>query len=753
MQQTILTVLAMSLAMVGAHADEPWQSAGLGGGGGMFSLAVSPLDPQLMMVNCDMSGAYITRDGGRTWRMIHHRMLSSSTRCSPLFHPTVPGRIYAVSGDANELRLSEDAGATWRPLLQDRPPWRGSIGLLQAAADAPDSLFVGAGDETFVTLDSGSTWQRCEGVPGRAIGIVAHAPRTSSVAGKYNFIATSAGLFCSQHPYRGYVSCGQGLPAGAITSFSGGSARGPGLRLYVTVECSLVEGRLSGGVFASDDAGATWRSCLSGGLNTQTQRTDQWAQGDIPQYQFIATTDRDPLRVYVYCAGTSYWPPNHSTLYRSDDGGTRWTPVFFSDPRFARLKRYNVEDDYISRKWGQREQAPPYSMVVNGHDPDIVVMCTSAWLVRTENGGRTWRVCHTGPTVDGDAGGQAWSCNGLVVTTTWNYDIDPHEPTRHYICYTDIGFARSLDAGRTWIWQGPDLPWRNTVYELAFDPAVPGRIWGAMSNTHDIPNDNVISGRHRVIMEGGVAVSDDFGISWKKCDLPAAPALSIVLDPTSPADRRVLYASLFEKGVYKSTDGGATWTSASEGLGHPRNLRCCKLHRCADGTLFVLITAKRLDGGEFTRDGVGLYRSTDAAATWSQVTGPLQLHWPKDFTVKPGDSQTILLSAAGFRGHVEEGGLYRTTDGGLTWNKLVQKEREHFGAFYHPNHPPWIYMTCTEGAHEAGLYLSRDDGATWEPFTTLPFRNIQRVAFDPARPQEIILTTFGSSVLRGPAEP
>ena len=35
----------------------------------------------------------------------------------------------------------------------------------------------------------------------------------------------------------------------------------------------------------------------------------------------------------------------------------------------------------------------------------------------------------------------------------------------------------------------------------------------------------------------------------------------------------------------------------------------------------------------------------------------------------------------------------------------------------------------------------------------LPFRNIQRVAFDPARPQEITLATFGSSVLRGPAEP
>jgi photosystem II stability/assembly factor-like uncharacterized protein len=181
-------------------------------------------------------------------------------------------------------------------------------------------------------------------------------------------------------------------------------------------------------------------------------------------------------------------------------------------------------------------------------------------------------------------------------------------------------------------------------------------------------------------------------------------------------------------------------------------MRCCNLCRSPDGSLFVLITAKRIGAG-FTLDGVGLYRSTDAGQSWSKITASLPLHWPKDFTVKPGDSKTILLSASGVRGSPEEGGLYRTTDGGQTWQKLVQKGREHFGAFYHPGHPGWIYATLTEGAAESGLYLSRDDGATWEAFATLPFRNIQRVVFDPARPKEIILTTFGSSVLRGPAEP
>jgi photosystem II stability/assembly factor-like uncharacterized protein len=748
-----LSAWTLLLALAAARAEDPWRPVGLGGSGGLFALAVSPADARLMMVNCDMSGAYASADGGRTWRLIHHDMLQGCTFCSPVFHPTIRDRVYAVSGGTGQLRVSDDAGATWRPLLKAPPPWRGPIGCLYVVPDCPDSLFVGAGAGAYVTLDGGATWRRCEGVTGKVIGFVAHrAEGPSPPDRKYNVIATTSGVYRSPDLGAGYTPCGAGLPGGALTSFSGG-ANGQAFRLYVTVECSLVDGRLAGGVYCSEDAGASWRSCMAGGLNVQTRRADRWAQGDLPQYRFIATTDKDPLRVYVFCAGTSYWPPNHSTVYRSDDGGKTWAAVLFSDPRFARLNLYNVADDYVSRQWGQREQSTPFSMTVGGGDPDVVTLCASAWLLRTDDGGHRWRVCHTGPAASDNPGGQAWACNGLTVTTTWNYSIDPHEPARHYICYTDIGLARSLDAGKTWIWSGLALPWRNTAYELAFDPAVPGRIWAALSNTHDIPNANIISGHHRVIMEGGVARSDDFGVTWQKVDLPAAPALSVVLDPTSPADRRVLYASLFEKGVYRSGDGGRTWAPANRGLGDPQNMRCCKLSRSQDGTLFVLITAKRGAGGGFLSDGVGLYRSTDAGATWSRITDSLPLHWPKDFTVKPDDPRTILLSACDVRGHEGEGGLYRTRDGGRSWAKLAQKGPEHFGAFYHPDHPGWIYMTLTEGSREAGLYLSRDDGATWEPFTTLPFRNIQRVTFDPARPGEIVLTTFGSSVLRGPAEP
>jgi len=743
--------LVVGLSMLGAGQAAPagaWQPVGLCGGGGMFSLAVSPHDANVMMLSCDMSGAYVSRDGGRNWRMIHHAQLRGCTSCSPAFHPRVRGRIYAAHGWSGEVRVSDDGGVTWRP-LGGRLPWRGRPVLMWIdPAREGTRLFVGGDDGLYVTDDEGAQWARGDGPTGRPLGMGIDC-RGEGGAGGY-FLGTTDGVFLGGGDGRKFQPLGKGLPGEKLVSFAAGS-NAARTCLYATVPCGLAEGKLTGGVYASTDGGRAWRRCMNPELNVQTKRSSQWANGDLPGYGYVFTTDRRPERAYVFEAGTSYFPPNHRTVYRTDDAGASWRATLFSDPRF---QEYNVTDDWLTLGLGQRWQSVPLSMCIAPGDPNVVASVDGMFAARTDDGGGTWRAFHTGPAAGGQGKQTAWANNGLVVTTTWNYYADPHEPRRHYLCYTDIGFARSLDAGRSWIWAGGAIPWRNTTYELAFDPDVPGRVWGAFSNTHDIPNWNVISGRHRVIMSGGVARSDDFGQTWRKVELPEAPCLSVVLDPASPKGARRLYASLFEKGVYRSDDGGATWQLKARGLGHPSNLRCCKLHLHDDGTLFVLITARRLPDGDCTAEGVGLYRSADRGESWEKITRTLGVRWPKDYTVKPGDGRTILLSAANLRGRAE-GGLYRTTDGGATWTRLVQKGPEHFGAFYHPRRAGWIYMTLTEGVPttSGGLWLSKDDGATWRPFDKLPFSNIQRVHFLPGDDGHITVTTFGGSAYRGPAEP
>src|SRR5262245_17481708 len=83
----------LSSTLVAGTAE--WQPIGISGGGAMFAPAISPSNSNLMMLNCDMSGAYISEDGGRNWRLIHYAQLQSDIECRPAFHPTDPKIIYA----------------------------------------------------------------------------------------------------------------------------------------------------------------------------------------------------------------------------------------------------------------------------------------------------------------------------------------------------------------------------------------------------------------------------------------------------------------------------------------------------------------------------------------------------------------------------------------------------------------------------------------------------------------------------------
>src|SRR5947209_4992778 len=73
-----------------------YQVMGIGGAGGMFTPAVSPADPNLMFISCDMGGVYRSTDGGRSWAMLHWRQLCGSLRCRPAF---AKDAIYWASGD------------------------------------------------------------------------------------------------------------------------------------------------------------------------------------------------------------------------------------------------------------------------------------------------------------------------------------------------------------------------------------------------------------------------------------------------------------------------------------------------------------------------------------------------------------------------------------------------------------------------------------------------------------------------------
>ena len=149
-------------------------------------------------------------------------------------------------------------------------------------------------------------------------------------------------------------------------------------------------------------------------------------------------------------------------------------------------------------------------------------------------------------------------------------------------------------------------------------------MWAVASNNHDLPHHKML--RQNVNnFNGGVLVSNNWGASWTdlghSSGLPTGACTSIAIDPTSPASGRTLWVTVLAKGVYKSTDGGATWVQKNVGLGMPSNINVWQIERTANGTLYCAVTLAMTGTlpGPFTYYPGGLFRSTNGADSWTLV--------------------------------------------------------------------------------------------------------------------------------------
>jgi photosystem II stability/assembly factor-like uncharacterized protein len=347
---------------------------------------------------------------------------------------------------------------------------------------------------------------------------------------------------------------------------------------------------------------------------------------------------------------------------------------------------------------------------------------------------------------------QGYQCNGLEVTASRGYYFDPFDANRTYAGFDDIGLTRSPDRGKTWIPSTKGSPWGNTFYHVLFDPQVKGRMYAAASNRHDIPHWLHIS-PNTPKQAGGVVVSDDHGKNWTVLGtgLPKLPCTWVCMDPKSP---KTLYTTLYEGGVYKSTDGGQTWVNKSSGLGNPGNLHVLmvKVHP-KSGDVFCSITAMREGARDFRVPG-GLWKSSDGGETWTDLTKELKLLWATGFALDPNDPNFIYLATATSPAG-GQGGVYKTADGGKTWRKLMGDADfakagppayvQAMSVTLHPDKPDHVYV----GTETHGLWMSPDAGKTWKKFENIPFKPVSNVTFDPKDTTVMYVATTGCGVWRG----
>ncbi len=717
----------LMLVHQGAPRHDAWRILGPGGGGAQFLPTISPHDPDRVLVACDMTGSYISHDGGESWRMFN---LRGTTRFF-VFDPVEPDTIYTYGIG---LWRSTDGGATWSLVFPDpgtitavlMPDDHAGVTLYSSGRPAPRMtalavdpahshvLYAAMDGVLHVSEDGGATWKRLEDLPDGARQI--YVDPASPIDDRVIYVVGSRTVSVRQGGrWR------QGPAPEGVSSFAGVSAGLPGQGAPL-----VVYGISGSSLWISEDAGASWRR---GHLNGA-------------QLRAVATSLNHPDTVYLSYSGLVEDGTNWFGVARSDDRAKTWRLVWKESSRTAD----NIREAWLSERFGPGWAGPPFNLGVAPRNPNICFGTDYGRTMRTTDGGQSWHAVYSRRVPDA-----GWTSTGLDVTTCYGVHFDPFDSNRVFITYTDIGLFRSEDGGRSWISSIDGVPrrWWNTTYWIEFDPEVRGRLWGVMSRVHDLPRPKMWRTTSPSTYEGGVCLSEDGGRTWRASSEGMQPSAvtHILLDPESPPDARVLYAAAFGRGVYKSVDGGRSWTLKNNGIegSEPFAWRLIRDH---EGTLY-LIVARRTEDGSYGNPGDGaLYRSRDGAQSWNRIPLPEGVNGPNGLAIDPEDPRRLYLAVWGRRTPqgARDGGIFLSTDGGATWRNVLAADQHVYDVTVDPRNGV-LYAA----GFESSAWRSEDRGETWQRIRGFNFKWGHRVIPDPNDPGMVYITTFGGSVWHGPA--
>jgi photosystem II stability/assembly factor-like uncharacterized protein len=232
------------------------------------------------------------------------------------------------------------------------------------------------------------------------------------------------------------------------------------------------------------------------------------------------------------------------------------------------------------------------------------------------------------------------------------------------------------------------------------------------------------------VNNGGVWKTNDFGRTWKPIfdDQPTGSVGDIVVAPSNP---NVIYVGSGEglqrpdlcvgDGIYKSTDGGKTWTNT--GLKDAQQIGGLAIDPTNENRVFVAALGHPYGANEER----GVYRTTDGGKTWEKVlykdenTGAIQV------TIDPNNPMIVYADLwAGRQGPWENGawngsesGLFKSTDGGTTWKKLTkglpttEQGLTRIGFCIAPSNSSRLYASVDAGKY-GGIYRSDDAGENWQ---------------------------------------
>jgi photosystem II stability/assembly factor-like uncharacterized protein len=670
--------------------------------------------------NAQAQDAYLKGEHGLQWRQIG---------------PFRGGRALAVTGVigqpntyyfgavAGGVWKTVDGGQNWEPLFDKQPIQ--AIGAIAVAASDPNVIYAGTGeacirgnithgDGVYKSTDAGKTWSNVGLRDTRHIGRVIIDSRNPD----HVFVAALG------HAY------GPNTERGVFRSLDGGKTWDKVLykddktgAIDVTFDpsnsqilfaalweayrtpYSLSSGGPGSGLYKSTDGGATWKRMEGGGL----------PKGILGRIG-VSVSGADPNRVYAQVEADD----DRGGLYRSDNGGEKWTRV--SDDR-----------RFLQRAW--------YYMHVfaDPKNPDTVYQLNTS-TYRSTDGGSSWKVL---PALHGD-------CHGL-----W---IDPNNPDR-MIEGNDGGATISIDGGKTW--SREDNQPTAQFYHCIADNRFPYYVYGAQqdnttvaiasASTHGVidqtdwyPVGGGESGyiapdprNSDIVYAGGYEgeitrfdkrtnqareispwplVSDGLGAAALKHRWQwTAP---IVISPHDP--NRLYYGG---EVLFETTDGGTTWKTISPDL--TRNDK----------------SRQQVSGGPITRDDTGteyyctiftiaespvrqhliwvgtddgvIHLTQDNGATWTNVTPKDMSEWSRISLIEasPFDAGTAYVAVDRRQNDDLKPYIYKTSDFGRTWKRIEGGIPD--GAAVRSVREDPVKRGLLYAGTERGVFVSLDDGGHW----------------------------------------
>ncbi len=377
-----------------------------------------------------------------------------------------------------------------------------------------------------------------------------------------------------------------------------------------------------------------------------------------------------------------------------------------------------------------------------GENYTIFIAAASGGVWRTRNEGVTWEpVLDEGPTTS----------IGDVTLAPSNPDIvwvGTGEANIFRSSMAGAGVYKSTDGGDSWTHMG--LTGTQTIPRIIVHPTNPDIVYVAASGNEWTAND-----------ERGLYKSTDGGSSWEKVHYvdEMTGAIDLVMHPTDP---NTLYLATWQRvrekwndprneadydgsGIYKTTDGGATWTAINEGLPAPadRGRIGLDIARSNPNVVYAFIdnyeVARQAEEGELNAyglqrgdviKGATVFRSDDGGESWRRASEESSYMEGLSATygwvfgqmrVDPNDENKIYVMGLG---------LNVSEDGGKTFRRLTGMHGDHHGLWIDPANSDYLINT-----NDGGVYISYDGGENWRDFAdNLPLVQFFNVNYDLSDP-------------------